>query len=228
MVARLLLTSSVPVLCFPAVQWVKSSGGGSAMSRCLRLQGYTTDPASLPVQYRAELAVEGASGALGPDSLRITLFGARGETEVLRLDASRATAGRTLACTFEAANVGQLEQLRIGLAPADEGAGECREQGRNGSICEVGRPCTSCNCKAGASLGTSGGGQFSLQAVLPPTPQAGQPQQHCGPLLSPASVTNMVTGEAASFFCSEWMRSSDPYDFELDAEAEGAQVWGRG
>lgn len=34
----------------------------------------------------------------------------------------------------------------------------------------------------------------------------------------------MVTGEQASFFCSEWMRSSDPYDYELDAEAEGAQV----
>ncbi|PRW59715.1 lipoxygenase homology domain-containing 1 isoform A [Chlorella sorokiniana] len=155
---------------FPCDKWVKSSGGGSAMSRCLRLQGYTTDPASLPVQYRAELAVEGASGVLGPDSLRVTLFGPRGETEVLRLDASRAAAGRMLACTFEAANVGQLERLRIGLAPADERTG-----------------------------------------------------QHCGLLLSRITVTNMVTGESAAFFCSEWMRSSDPYDFELDAEADGAQ-----
>lgn len=112
------------VVCAPStLQWVKSSGGGSAMSRCLRLQGYTTDPASLPVQYRAELAVEGASGTLGPDSLRVTLFGARGETAPLHLDASRAAAGRTLACAFEAANVGQLERLRIGLAPADGGTG---------------------------------------------------------------------------------------------------------
>lgn len=102
---------------------MKSSSGSSALSRCLHLQGYTTDPASLPVQYRAELAVEGASGALGPDSLRITLCGARGETGVLHLDASRAAAGRTLACTFEAANVGQMERLRIGLAPADAAAG---------------------------------------------------------------------------------------------------------
>lgn len=55
-------------------------------------------------------------------------------------------------------------------------------------------------------------------------PPAGQ---HCGLLLSRIVVTNMVTGEAASFFCSEWIRSNDPYDFELDAEAEGAQVRGR-
>lgn len=107
---------------------MKSSSGSSALSRCLHLQGYTTDPASLPVQYRAELAVEGASGALGPDSLRITLCGARGETGVLHLDASRAAAGRTLACTFEAANVGQMERLRIGLAPADAAAGVVQAQ----------------------------------------------------------------------------------------------------
>jgi hypothetical protein len=35
-------------------------------------------------------------------------------------------------------------------------------------------------------------------------------------------VTNMPSGEAATFVCSEWLRSSDPFDFELDASEEQA------
>ena len=107
------------------------------MSRCLRLRGYTTDPASLPVQYRAELVVQDASGLLGPDSLRLTLFGTRGETGVQRLDASRAAPGRTLACVFEGPNVGQMERLRIGLAPADDAPSGWGSLGPVGWVCGV-------------------------------------------------------------------------------------------
>lgn len=106
---------------FPCARWVRGSGPGGAPSTHLHLRGYTTDPASLPVQYRLEAEVEGASGAPGPHSLQVTLFGVRGDSGVQRLDASRAAPGRTLACVFEAANVGAVERLRIGLAPADEG-----------------------------------------------------------------------------------------------------------
>jgi hypothetical protein len=112
---------------FPCGQWVKGSGAGGAMSRSLQLRGYTTDPASLPVQYRVELEVEGVAGRLAPDSLRLALFGSRGESGAQRLDASRAAPGKPLACLFEAGNVGQMARLRIGLAAAEDGG--CTAQG---------------------------------------------------------------------------------------------------
>lgn len=150
---------------FPCEQWVRGSGPGGSMSRSLQLRGYMTDPRSLPVQYRVEVAVEEASGVLGGDSLRLTLCGSRGESGAQRLDAARAAPGRTLTAMFEGANVGHMERLRIGLAPGPAG-------------------------------------------------------QHCGLRVSGVVVTNMPTGEAATFYCSEWLRSADPYDFEVDAAGE--------
>lgn len=154
---------------FPCGKWVKGSGPGGAMARSLQLRGYTSDPGSLPVQYRAELAVRDAAGKLGPDSLRLALFGARGESGVQHLDASHAAPGSTLACVFQAPNVGQLERLRIGLAAADDAS-------------------------------------------------AGRGSADCALLLSRITVTNLASGEAVSFSCAEWLRATDPYDFELDAE----------
>lgn len=106
---------------FPCEQWVRGSGPGGSMSRSLQLRGYMTDPRSLPVQYRVEVAVEEASGVLGGDSLRLTLCGSRGESGAQRLDAARAAPGRTLTAMFEGANVGHMERLRIGLAPGPAG-----------------------------------------------------------------------------------------------------------
>ena len=203
---------------FPCGKWVKGSGPGGAMARCLQLQGYTTDPASLPVQYRAELAVAGASGALGPDSLRLTLFGARGDSGVVRLDASAAAPGATLACVFEAPNVGQLQRLRIGLAADEGGAGELHASAASGG-------CTPQHPGAHASGLTQ-----SLHPHSPapcPSPTAGRPRE-CALLLGRIAVTHMVTGEAATFACSEWLRSSDPYDFELDTAQEGEGQVGEG
>ncbi|KAL4458577.1 hypothetical protein ABPG75_013442 [Micractinium tetrahymenae] len=158
-------TTSGTTFFFPAARWVPQS----AMSRALQLRGYTTDPSSLPVRYRIEMDVEGTEGApLPPDGLRLTLYGARSESSVQHVDASRAAPGRPLVAWFEAENVGQLERLRIGLAPAPEG-------------------------------------------------------QHSALLVGRIALTNMPTGEVAAFRCSEWLRTSDPYDLELDAEAEGAQ-----
>lgn len=92
------------------------------MSRALQLRGYTTDPSSLPVRYRVELEIEGTEGARPPpDGLRLTLFGSRGDTGVQHVDASRAAPGRILTGWFEGQNVGSMERLRIGLAPAPEG-----------------------------------------------------------------------------------------------------------
>ena len=169
---------------FPCGKWVKGSGPGGAMARSLQLRGYTSDPGSLPVQYRAELAVQDADGQLGPDSLRLALFGARGESGVQHLDASHAAPGSTLACVFEAPNVGQLERLRIGLAAADDAS-------------------------------------------------AGRGSADCALLLSRVTVTNLASGEAASFSCAEWLRATDPYDFELDAEEGQVGLgcpgcWGKG
>lgn len=109
---------------FPCAAAVKGSGSGGAMVCSLQLRGYTTDPASLPVQYRAELLMEGASGPLGPGSLRMTLFGARGDTGPVLLDPSGGGPGCMLACVFEAPNVGAMERLRIGLALAEDKPGE--------------------------------------------------------------------------------------------------------
>lgn len=106
---------------FPCEQWVKGSGPGASMPRSLQLRGYTTDPASLPVQYRLQAAVEEVAGRPAADSLRLVLCGSRGESAAQRLDASRAAAGRTLTCLFEADNVGQVERVRIGLAAGQGG-----------------------------------------------------------------------------------------------------------
>jgi len=48
-------------------------------------------------------------------------------------------------------------------------------------------------------------------------------------LISSITVTNMPSGETATFHCSEWLRSADPYDLELDAAPaeDGLEVWGR-
>lgn len=204
---------------FPCGRWVRGSGAGGAPSTHLHLRGYTTDPASLPVQYRLEAAVEGASGTLGPHSLQVSLFGGRGDSGVQRLDASRAAPGRTLACVFEAANVGPVERLRIGLAPADEGgaSGASQARGVEGGL----RTCLRIAQPTDAERTP-----YRPPCILAP----GRPRQHCGLLLSRLALTNLVTGEAAAFCCAEWLRSSDPYDLELDAEQggdDGAQV-GRG
>lgn len=200
---------------FPCGRWVKGSGAGGAPAATLKLRGYTTDPAGLPVQYRLEVEVEGATGTLGPGSLRLTLFGSRGESGAQRLDASRAAPGRTLVYVFDAANVGQLERLRIGLAPASEDG----EQGgpRDERACE--------------DLGwwlNAHPSPCCLQCAVPvvsllPTPHAGptRSRKHCGLLMPRLTVTDMVSGEAATFLCAEWLRSSDPYDFELDVEQAG-------
>lgn len=111
-------TASGTTFFFPAARWVPAG----AMSRALQLKGYTTDPASMPVRYRLEADVEGSKGAPPPPgSLRLVLCGTRGESPVRHLDASWTAPGRALAAWFEAENVGQLERLRIGLAPAAEG-----------------------------------------------------------------------------------------------------------
>ena len=102
---------------FPCARWVPSG----AMSRALQLRGYTTDPGALPVRYRAEVQVEAVGTAPPPDGLRLTLFGGRGESGQQRVDASRAVPGRALTAWFEAPNVGPMERLRIGLAPAPPG-----------------------------------------------------------------------------------------------------------
>ena len=39
-------------------------------------------------------------------------------------------------------------------------------------------------------------------------------------LLQRAVLTNLATGESAAFHCGEWLRSSDPFDLELDAGAD--------
>ena len=44
--------------------------------------------------------------------------------------------------------------------------------------------------------------------------------------MSRVTLTNMPTGEAATFHCSEWLRSADPFDLELDAEAAGQEQVG--
>jgi len=112
-------TTSGTTYFFPCSRWVPPGGN---MSRALQLRGYTTDPGSLPVQYRVEMDVEAANGAVPPpDGLRLTLFGARGETEAQHVDASAASPGRTLTAWFDAENVGAMERLRVGLAPTQDG-----------------------------------------------------------------------------------------------------------
>jgi hypothetical protein len=62
----------------------------------------------------------------------------------------------------------------------------------------------------------------ALPPVQPcPAPPAGEPRAL---LLSRVVVINMPSGEAATFACSEWLRSSDPFDFELDASEEQARA----
>lgn len=56
-----------------------------------------------------------------------------------------------------------------------------------------------------------------------PSPTGLPRQAACALLLPRVSVTNMVTGEAAYFYCAEWLRSIDAFDFELDAEGEQAR-----